>query len=83
METQLTNFPDIGGMFQQMKVIDKLREVSTESLMGFSIHHALDNKMPLGSILKMVMDGYADNPGIMLGIVPKDTIDLIKSILRR
>jgi hypothetical protein len=81
MNTQINNFPDLGGMFQQMKVIDKLREVSPETLIGLSIHQALDNKRPLGSVLKMVIDGYTDAPLVMLDVVPQETINLIKSLL--
>ena len=81
MSQQTVNpFPNLGLGFQRMKVQDKLMEVSTESIIGYSIHEALNNKKPLNDIMKMVMDQYYDSPNTLLDVVPQETIDLIKSI---
>jgi hypothetical protein len=72
-------FPDLGSAFAKMKIADKLREVSTESIIGYSIHKALNDKKPLNDIMQMIMDGYKDDPSVMLDVVPQETIDLIKN----
>jgi hypothetical protein len=76
----MNNLPDLGGMFAQMKLRDKLFQVSPESLIGLSIHLALEKKEPLGSICKTILTHYEDQPSVMLDVVPQDTIDLIKRI---
>jgi hypothetical protein len=81
MKTQTGNpFPDLGLGFQRMKVQDKLMEVSTESIIGYSIHDALNKKRPLNDIMKMIMDQYYDSPNTLLDVVPQETIDLIKTV---
>jgi hypothetical protein len=79
----MRNLPDLGGMFLQLRLRDKLEEVYPESLLGFAIHNALDNKVKLGDICEMVLSQYNDCPHVVLNVVPQDTIDLMAKIYYR
>lgn len=77
------SFPDLGGVFAQMKIRDKLSAVSEKGSFGFSILVALDRKKPLKSILEMIMEQYESCPSEVLDVVDQETIDLIKSLLKK
>lgn len=76
----MKNLPDLGGMFQQMKLRDKLEQVSDQSILGYTILLALQNGKPLGIILTTIMDAYHDNPNVVSDIVGVDTMKMIKEL---
>jgi hypothetical protein len=78
----MKNLPDLGGMFQQMKLRDKLLEISDKPLLGFHIHMSLEKGIPLGEILTQIMEYYNADPDATLRIIPYSTIDLIKEVLK-
>lgn len=76
----MKNLPDLGGMFQQMKLRDKLGQVSDQSILGYTILLALQNGKPFGIILTTIMDAYHDNPNSVSDIVGVDTMKMIKEL---
>ena len=76
----MKNLPDLAGCFAQMKLRDKLEEVSDKSTLGFAVRNALYDGIPLGTIVKEVMEAYDDNPNGTMAIIGEDTMELIKEL---
>ena len=76
-------FPDLGGTFAQMKIRDKLAEVSEKTSFGFAILTGLRNNKPLKPILDMIIDQYECAPLQVLDVLHQGTINDIKKLLNR
>lgn len=67
--------------FEAMKIRDRLKLVSDQSILGFSIRLALVNKHSNAVIFKTIADAYHDSPEVALDVVDQETIDLIHKFL--
>lgn len=72
------SFPPLD--LRTLRIRDELELISDQSLFGFSIRNALNNKKPLREIVKMILDQYKATPEKVLDIVPQETITLIKEV---
>lgn len=79
----MKNLPDLGGMFQQMKVRDKLMEISDQSILGYVILFSLSKGTPLWQILKTIMDAFKDNKDATLNVVGEETMGMIIQLLSK
>jgi hypothetical protein len=67
-------------------IIENLRKADKTSLMGFSIHHALDNKIPFKAIIKMLIEAWDDDDKNDVKKMPKilgEGYYPLKQILRK
>jgi len=73
------DFPDLGKVFEKMKIEDKLFEkADPNTVLGFAIQKGLiDKSFP--SVIKMIKDAAKDNFNLVLGVL-KDDIDLLLNI---
>lgn len=80
---KLKSFPDLGGMFIQFKIWDKLREIPDITLLGAHIRLSIEAAKPLGEILDEIMEYYAADQEAVLSVISQDTIDMIKQLLQK
>lgn len=80
---KLKSFPDLGGMFSQFKIWDKLREIPDKTLLGAHIRLSIEAAKPLGEILPEIMEYYAADQEAVLSVISQDTIDMIKQLLQK
>jgi len=80
---KLKSFPDLGGMFNQLKIWDKLREIPDKTLLGAHIRLSIEAAKPLGEILDEIMEYYTADRNAVLSVIPQDTIDIIKQLLSK
>lgn len=73
-------FPDVPAIIQAMDIRLKLESIHSQGMYATTILLALDNKKPLRSVLKMIVDGYEEAPSEILDIVDKETIQQIKAL---
>lgn len=78
---KLKSFPDLGGVFTQFKIWDKLREIPDTTLLGCHIRLSIESGKPLGEILNEIMEYYAADQEAVLGVIHQDTINMIKQLL--
>lgn len=78
---KLKSFPDLGGMFAQFRIWDKLREIPDRTLLGAHIRLSIEEAKPLREILTEIMEYYAADQEAVLGVISQETIDMIKQVL--
>jgi len=84
MKTIAKSLPDLGRIFQKMKLQDRLDAVDPEkTILGLSIGISRRDKTPLETIANNVFGAYQDNPGGVTDIVGEETIQLIKQIYKK
>ena len=81
METY-KSFPDLGRSFAKMRLQDQLDAIPDNTFLGYSIRNARIEKRPLQEIAETILSQYNDAPGIVLDVVPQETINLIKQIYK-
>lgn len=80
---RVKSFPDLGGAFQQLRIRDKLAEVSEKPAFGFAIQLALRNNKPNKEIFSFIWDQYCDNPRAVLEVIEESTIEDIRKLLKK
>jgi len=77
------SFPDLARTFKIIDLDVRLHDVMPDTIIGLSIHVALENKKPTLKIAKDILDSYHHNPEMISDVVGDETIQIIKSLLEK
>ena len=80
---QLKDLPDLARPFALMKLNDKLRLISDNTLLGFTIQHRLLTKGMDRELLETIWSQYQDSKIRVANVVGEEAILLIKEVLHK
>jgi uncharacterized protein (UPF0218 family) len=79
---QLKDLPDLGRPLRLLRLMDELRKVSDNTIIGFAIQHRLQTKGMDRDLLETIWSQYQDNKQALINVVGEEAILLIKEVLQ-